>query len=55
MSWDQLEGKLASLDWALQVNDVNVIRSMMLDLVPGYQPSSDIVDWVYVEQEAHSA
>ncbi len=55
MSWDQLEGKLASLDWALQVNDVNVIRSMMLELVPGYQPSSDIVDWVYVEQEAHSA
>ncbi len=55
ISWDQLEQKLASLDWALQVNDVNVIRSMMLELVPGYKPSSDIVDWVYVEQEAHSA
>jgi len=55
LNWGQLEGKLASLDWALQVNDVNVIRSMMLELVPGYQPTSDIVDWVYVEQEANSA
>ncbi len=54
LNWGQLEGKLASLDWALQVNDVNVIRSMMLELVHGYQPTSDIVDWVYVEQEAHS-
>ncbi len=55
LNWGQLEGKLASLDWALQVNDVNVIRSMMLELVPGYQPTSHIVDWVYVEQEANSA
>ena len=54
LNWGQLEGKLASLDWALQVNDVSVIRSMMLELVPGYQPFSDIVDWVYVEQETHS-
>ncbi len=55
LDWEYLEAKLASLEWALQVNDVNVIRSMMLELVPGYQPTSDIVDWVFVEQEANSA
>jgi len=55
MNWGQLKGKLVSLGWALQANDVNVIRSMMMELVPEYQPSSDIVDWVYVAQETNFA
>lgn len=38
---------------ALNVNDVGaVIRLMMQQLVAGYIPSDDIVDWVYLEQEA---
>ena len=55
LDWEYLEEKLSSLEWALQVNDVNVIRSMMLELVQGYAPTAEIMDWVFVEQEASSA
>lgn len=34
--------------------DVGVIRQMMQQLVAGYTPSDDIVDWVYLEQEAEA-
>jgi len=49
--WDQLQGHLHSLNLALSVNDVPVIRSFLQQLVPGYQPSDEVVDWVYLEQE----
>ena len=50
--WTQFEAKLKSLELALNVNDVGVIRLMMQQLVTGYIPSDEIVDWVYLEQEA---
>ena len=37
---------------ALNVNDVGVIRLMMEKLVARYTPSDEIVDSVYLEQEA---
>ena len=52
--WAELEGKLTSLEMALNVNDPGVIRLMMQQLVSGYTPSDEIVDWVYLEQEAWS-
>ncbi len=52
--WAELEGKLKSLEMALNVNDVGVIRLMMEKLVSGYTPSDEIVDWVYLEQEAEA-
>ncbi|MFJ3044317.1 polysaccharide biosynthesis protein [Herbaspirillum chlorophenolicum] len=54
IQWDALEEKLNALELALNVNDVSVIRLMMQQLVTGYEPSSDIVDWVYLEQEAEA-
>jgi len=51
MPWFELEEKLNALEVALSVNDVGVIRLMMKQLVSGYSPSNDIVDWVYLEQE----
>jgi len=50
--WADLENKLNALQMALNVNDVGVIRLMMQQLVSGYIPSDEIVDWVYLEQEA---
>ena len=38
----------------LNINDVAVIRLMMQQLVPGYTPDDEIVDWVYMEQEAEA-
>jgi FlaA1/EpsC-like NDP-sugar epimerase len=52
IAWAEFEGKLKSLEFALNVNDVGVIRLMMQQLVTGYIPSDAIVDWVYLEQES---
>lgn len=52
--WAELEGNLKSLEMALNVNDVGVIRLMIEQLVAGYTPSDEIVDWVYLEQAAEA-
>ena len=49
--WDQLQGQLHLLNLALSINDVPVIRSFLQQLVTGYQPSDEVVDWVHLEQE----
>lgn len=54
MPWHVLSDKLKALEMALKVNDVSVIRLMLQQLVTGYTPSDDIVDWVYLEQEAEA-
>ena len=54
MPWLELEGRLQALEMALSINDVGVIRQMLLGLVTGYTPSDEIVDWVYLEQEAEA-
>jgi FlaA1/EpsC-like NDP-sugar epimerase len=54
LAWSDLEDRLGSLEVALNVNDVSLIRMMMQQLVPGYTPSDAIVDWVYMEQEAEA-
>jgi FlaA1/EpsC-like NDP-sugar epimerase len=52
--WSKLEPMLNSLEMALNVNDVGVVRLMMQQLVSGYTPSDEIVDWIYLEQEAEA-
>ncbi len=52
--WSELGEKLKALEMALNVNDVGVIRLMMEKLVTGYTPRDEIVDWVYLEQEAEA-
>lgn len=55
IAWAEFEGKLNSLELALNINDVGVIRLMMQQLVAGYLPSDEIVDWVYLEQESDAS
>lgn len=52
--WAELEAKLRTLDFALSVNDVGAIRAVIVELVSGYKPNDEIVDWVYLEQEAEA-
>ena len=54
LAWNALEAKLHSLEMALNVNDVGVVRVMLQEMVSGYIPSDGIVDWVYLEHEAES-
>jgi FlaA1/EpsC-like NDP-sugar epimerase len=55
LPWDQLESKLNILNGALESNNVPVIRTLLKELVPGYQPESAVVDWVWMENEKASA
>ena len=54
MPWPELEQRLSALEIALNVNDVSTVRLMLEQLVSGYTPNSEIVDWVYMEQEAEA-
>lgn len=47
-----LEAKLNVLTVALSVNDIALIRHLMEKLVSSFVLSNEIVDWVYLEQEA---
>jgi len=52
--WAELVERLDALERALGANDVGTIRQLMQQLVSGYTPSDEIVDWVYLEQEAEA-
>jgi len=54
MPWDEFEARLDALEMALNLNDVGLIRRMLQQLVPGYSPSDEIVDWVYLEQASEA-
>jgi FlaA1/EpsC-like NDP-sugar epimerase len=55
LPWDELESKLNILNGALESNNVPVIRKLLKELVPGYQPEAEVVDWVWMENEKASA
>jgi FlaA1/EpsC-like NDP-sugar epimerase len=55
LTWDELESKLNILISALESNNVPVIRTLLKELVPGYKPESEVVDWVWLENEKASA
>jgi FlaA1/EpsC-like NDP-sugar epimerase len=51
LPWQVLQRKLAALEMALDANDVPLIRTHLKDLVPGYRPDAEVVDWVWTEQQ----
>ena len=55
LPWDELESKLNILNVALESNNVPVIRTLLKELVPGYQPEGGVVDWVWLENGKASA
>ena len=52
LPWSALSARLQVLLEALNVNDVPTIRALLKELVPGYQPDGDVVDWVHLAQLA---
>lgn len=54
LAWGDLEQRLTALQAALEINDVRVVRLMLQELVSGYQPAGEIVDWVHLEQHAEN-
>jgi len=47
-----LAPRLQALTLALNSNDVPQIRTLLKDLVPGYQPDGEVVDWVHLAMAA---
>ncbi len=48
--WNELETDLNTLRIVLDHNNIDIILALLTKLVAGYQPSSQIVDWIYTEQ-----
>ncbi|WP_275099294.1 polysaccharide biosynthesis protein [Sedimenticola hydrogenitrophicus] len=48
--WSQLETDLNTLRIVLGHNNIDIILALLRKLVAGYQPTNEIVDWVYNEQ-----
>ncbi len=49
LAWPAMESWLEALRAALQANDVARMRALLGELVHGYQPASDIVDWLHLQ------
>jgi hypothetical protein len=52
--WDILQPQLHALESALHNNEVGLLRKIIKTLVTGYAPSGEIVDWIYMAQEAEA-
>jgi FlaA1/EpsC-like NDP-sugar epimerase len=50
LPWPELETKLGTLRQAQHANDVPTIKAMLEELVHGYQPASEVVEWVHLER-----
>ena len=46
-----MQQSLGALQMAKGANDVALIRGLLQQLVSGYEPAGDVVDWVYLAQE----
>jgi FlaA1/EpsC-like NDP-sugar epimerase len=53
IEWPVLELKLRSLEDALSVNNVGLVRQLLQDLLPEYSPTGEVVDWIYLAQQAN--
>jgi FlaA1/EpsC-like NDP-sugar epimerase len=52
--WSELRPLLSKLEWATQANDVGVVLKVLQQLVSGYQPVDEIVDWITVVGRARA-
>ncbi|NIE73900.1 polysaccharide biosynthesis protein [Pantoea sp. Tr-811] len=50
LAWDLLRERLGALLKAVAEDDFSRVRQLLRELVNGYTPEGDIVDWVYQQQ-----
>lgn len=51
LPWEVLEEKLFALKTALDSNDSPAIRGKLAELVSGYRPEGEVVDWVHLVRD----
>jgi FlaA1/EpsC-like NDP-sugar epimerase len=49
LAFEALGAALASLEKVMDAGDIHATREWLVRLVSGYQPSGEVVDWVYLE------
>ena len=54
LTWGELQSRLQALESALDKNDVPLVRAQLKELVPGYQPDGEVVDWVWTAKNKQS-
>ncbi len=54
VTWDVLRERIAVLLNAVAVDDFGRIRQLLRELVNGYVPEGEIVDWIYQQQRQDS-
>ena len=52
LSWDQLKGLLSRLMAAVDEDDYPQVRQLLREVVSGYKPEGEIVDWIYQQRRA---
>lgn len=52
-TWDELRPWLTVLDQSTRNNDVPAVRNVLQELVSGYRPAEEIVDWVTTVARTH--
>lgn len=52
IAWEQLKVALAELGNAVKTDNYPRVRELFLDLVDGYRPDDDMVDWMHLQQAA---
>lgn len=50
LSWESLRGALSSLSLAIEEEDFTKVRQLLRELVSGYCPQGEIVDWVHQQR-----
>ena len=53
LEWDALKIKLGELSSAVDNNQIDIVRRLLQELVSGYVPNADIVDWVHLQNHRH--
>lgn len=52
LSWDQLKVLLSRLMAAVDEDDYPQVRQLLREVVSGYKPEGEIVDWIYQQRRA---
>ena len=51
IEWNELKSKLEILRSSMEASDIQRLQQIIKELVPGYKPSSPLVDWSYLSSK----
>lgn len=54
LHWDVLKASLEKLLMAVKIDDYDQVRQLLREIVAGYAPDGEIVDWVYQQRKTEN-